>query len=128
MKSLKKIVLIASLMVLIPGFAFAGWHVKFVNDTADDIRVHIYGEHLFWQQEDASATIKSKESADMEMPGWICPTYFTYDILVSGQKMGATSKKYGAGSPLLGAACRNIKIQLSDMANYNSAVILYGTY
>jgi hypothetical protein len=78
MKSFKKIALIAFVLLIIPACAF-GWSYRFVNNTTSPIVVHVYGEHLFWQQEDGKATIQPNGNAVINMPGGICGTYFTVD-------------------------------------------------
>ena len=77
MKHLAKAALIIYVILLIPAAALAGWHTRIVNNTTNSITVHVYGEHLFWQQEDRTAIVAPDQAVDVEMPGGICPVYFT---------------------------------------------------
>jgi hypothetical protein len=122
MKSLKKIALIAFALLIIPACAF-GWSYRFVNNTTSPIVVHVYGEHLFWQQEDGTATINANSSAVINMPGGICGTYFTYDYdfkIGSKWYKGTESTNTGIGSSFRGATCWNVEIVISYIQLRNS--------
>jgi len=114
MKSFKKIALIAFVLLIIPACAF-GWSYRFVNNTTSPLVVHVYGEHLFWQQEDGTATIQPNSNAVINMPGGICGTYFTvdYDFKIEDRYYQGVTQPSGVGSDYKGATCFNVKVIIS---------------
>jgi len=121
MKSLKKIALIAFALLIIPACAF-GWSYRFVNNSPSPLVVHVFGEHLFWQQEDGTATINANSSALITMPGGICGTYFTfdYDFKIESTRLSGSVSKTGIGSGMPGATCWNIEIVITYIQFQNA--------
>ncbi|MCX5855374.1 MAG: hypothetical protein NTZ24_12545 [Deltaproteobacteria bacterium] len=127
MKNFKKIALIAFALLIIPACAF-GWSYRFVNNSPYTLVVHVFGEHLFWQQEDGTATINANSSAVINMPGGICGTYFTYDTYFQAGTDRHVTYSSGIASGFKGAACWNLEIVLSYVQAQNNFTLSYNKF
>ena len=72
---MKRILLIITAVTLLLTFASSGdaWQVNFTNNCDKDVKIDVYGEHLFWKSDDCRVRVSPGKSADCEMPTGICP-------------------------------------------------------
>jgi hypothetical protein len=61
------------LLVALTAGPAAAWKITFENGSGYNVNCTVYGEHLFWRQNDCEVKVNNKETKDCVMPGGICP-------------------------------------------------------
>ncbi len=84
MKRIMLIVVTAVFMFTYVPMAGA-WTVYFRNISDHDVKVKVWGEHLFWQQVDCEITVAVGKEGSCQLPGGVCPVWIGGSYKNSGR-------------------------------------------
>ena len=82
------------------------------NTCSVDSWIEVYGEHLFWRQEDCGFGVDAHQTGSCDLPGAICPVYLSLSCHPKGKKFSIYLGKTDIFRGI--AACWNVHISLEQ--------------